>query len=462
MQKISQLLSVLLLFFLTVSCGDDEDSGPSTPQVSSTSAAANIELVDVGNSGSTSDLAVSYTAPSSTRGISELRIFLVNGATNQITEEEALGFDSELYLSVAPGTEVVGVGVSLGPLKKDIAGNEITFPGSYSVGILSVPSDENFRPSMAFSSSATTIKISNEVVAYTSDITTGHENTVYAGAGAGGLVIDKEGNIYMADMGYAPIPGNGGTNVLKISPSRSISIFSTNFNQPFGNYITDDGTIYQSSYADGSVWRIPADGSQRFRVEISVNLTNPDGIAADDEGNLYIADCGSSRIVKVSTSGQATVIPARGNCPKGIVFANGFLYISYNNETGMIRRMDKEGNFEEIGSIPVFKPDDYPLEYLMWLGYLTYHNDELYIAGTSTHKIYKMTLDGQVTVLAGTGQQGVSGGDALKARLNRPMDVIVSNDGNSLFINCSTDMEPSHTQAFLPSRIWEIKLLETD
>jgi len=91
---------------------------------------------------------------------------------------------------------------------------------------------------------------------------------------------------------------------------------------------------------------------------------------------------------------------------------------------------------------------------------LAYHNDALYIAGTSTHKIYKMTLDGTVTTFAGTGEQGVSGGDALKARLNRPMDVIVGNDGNSLFINCSTDMEPSHTQAFLPSKIWEIRLLE--
>ena len=460
MKKLSLVFSSLVSLLLFYSCGDDGESGPVTPQVRNTSAVTSIELIDAGNSGTTADLAVKYQEPSSTAGISELRAFIVSGSTAQISAEEALEYPADLYVSIAPGTEVLGVGIKLGALKSDIAGNEITFPGSYSVGILSVPANENFRAAVGFSSSATAVKVSNEVVAYTNDITTGHENTVWAGAGAGGLVLDAEGNLYMADMGYAPIPGDGGTNVLKITPSKSISIYSTNYTQPFGNYIAEDGSIYQSSYGDGSVWRIAPDGSQRFQFEIGIRLTNPDGIAADDEGNIYIADCGAHRILKVSPNGETIPFPAFGQCPKGIVFADGYFYISYNNETGMIRRMDTEGNFEDIGSVPVFKPDDYPLQYLMWLGYLAYHNDALYIAGTSTHKIYKMTLDGTVTTFAGTGEQGVSGGDALKARLNRPMDVIVSNDGNSLFINCSTDMEPSHTQAFLPSKIWEIRLLE--
>ena len=71
-----------------------------------------------------------------------------------------------------------------------------------------------------------------------------------------------------------------------------------------------------------------------------------------------------------------------------------------------------------------------------------------------------MTLDGTVSTFAGTGQIGLQGGDALKSRLNRPMDIIVSNDGKSLFFNSSSDMEPIHVQNFLAAQIWELKLLE--
>ena len=471
MKKLSVPFFIVTVLSILYACTNSEESGPVTPQVRNTSAVTSIELVDAGNSGTTSDLAIKYEVPSSTTGIAELRAFIVSGSTAQISAEEALQYSGELYVSIDPTSEVLGVGIKLGALKSDVAGNEITFPGSYFVGVLSVPTNENFRASIAFSSSATSVKVSNEVVAYTNDITKGHEDDPYtAGVGAGGMVIDKEGNLFMADMGYAPVPGVrgqawlSGTNILKITPTKSISIYSSNFEKPLGNYIADDGSIYQSSHTDGSLWRI-APGGRRVQVETSIRLINPDGIAADDEGNIYVADCGANRILKVSPSGEAFPFPAFGPCPKGIVFVDGYFYITYNNETGMVRRMDKQGNFEDVGSIPVYKPEDYDtsvIPYRMWLGYLAFHNGELYIAGTSTHRIYKMSLDGEVSVFAGTGEKGLKGGDALEANLNRPMDIVVSNDGNSLFINCSTDMWTSHIQAFLPSRVWEIRLLETE
>ena len=468
MKKLNLPFFIVTVLSILYACTNSEESGPVTPQVRNTAAVTSIELVDAGNSGTTSDLAIKYEGPSSTTGIAELRAFIVSGSTAQISAEEALQYSGELYVSIDPTSEVLGVGIKLGALKSDVAGNEITFPGSYFVGVLSVPTNENFRASIAFSSSATSVKVSNEVVAYTNEITIGHEDNPYsAGAGAGGMVIDKEGNIYMGDVQF-PFPSVIGdplntTNVIKISPSKSISIYSTNHQQPFGNYIAEDGSIYQSSHTDGKVWKISPNGDRRTQLDTGIKLIHPDGITEDDEGNLYIADCGAHRILKVNPNGDAFPFPAMGRCPKGIVFANGYFYISYNNETGMIRRMDKQGNFEEIGAIPVYMPEDFPITrqlYQLWLGYLAYHNDELFIAGTSTHRIYKMSLDGEVSVFAGTGEKGLKGGDALEAKLNRPMDIIVSNDGNSFFINCSTDMWNSHITYLFPAKIWEIRLLE--
>ncbi len=466
--KIAHLnIAFLSLSILLNSCSS-ESPEDLTPQVRNTSAVTSIELLDVGNTGTSSDLALKYQTPSSTTGIAELRAFLVKGSTNQITTEDAMDFPSDMYVAINPSSEVLGVGFKLDKLKTDVAGEDISFPGSYSVGVLSVPVDEGFRASLAFSSSATSVKISNEVVSYSGIITKGHEqNSDFPGAGAGGMSIDAEGNIFMADMGIAPIPGindygsnASGTNILKITPSKQVSILSTNYDIPLGNFLSKDGYLYQSGYDEGNLWRVDVTSGQRVQVETGIPLIHPDGIAEDDEGNLYIADCGANRILRVSPNGDAFPFPAMGRCPKGIVYADGFFYISYNNETGMIRRMDTEGNFEEVGAIPVSIPEDYILPYYMWLGFLAYHNDALYVAGTSTHKIYKVTLDGTVSTFAGTGQIGLQGGDALKSRLNRPMDIIVSNDGKSLFFNSSSDMEPIHVQNFLAAQIWELKLLE--
>ena len=466
--KIAHLNIAFLSLVLLLNSCNSETSEDLTPQVRSTSAVSNIELLDVGNTGTSSDLALKFNAPTSTTGIAELRAFLVKGSTAQITAEDAMEYGSDSYFAISPSAEILGVGIKLSSLKTDMTGEELTFPGSYAVGVLSVPANERYRASIAFSTSSTSVKISNEVVAYSGIITEGHdENSDFPGAGAGGMSIDAQGNIYMADMGIAPIPGlndygsnAGGTNILKITPSRDVSILSTNYDIPLGNLIASDGYLYQSGYDEGNLWRVDLTNGQRFKVDTGIPLQHPDGIAEDDQGNLYIADCGANRILRLSPNGDAFPFPALGRCPKGIVYANGFFYISYNNETGMIRRMDTEGNIEDVGAIPVYIPEDYPLDYFMWLGFLAFHNDALYIAGTSTHKIYKMTLDGEVSTFAGTGQIGLQGGDALRSRLNRPMDIIVSNDGESLFFNSSSDMEPLHVQNFLEAQIWELKLLE--
>ncbi len=420
------LLAILLtssLIFSGCSNGDSSDDLPAGPSLA---VVENLELNDEGNTGTPSDLTLTFRAPANVEGILELRAFISTAGTRQVSIDEALNLPEDRYVTFARDIEVFGVGLKLEDLALDVLGNPIGNAGSLYATVVSVPEEGGeFQGALAHSDGITEFKVSNEIRQYTPNI-----NDI----GAGDLSIDQEGNLYMGDAGYAPIPSDfGGTNqLIKITPSRDIEVYAENLNQPFGNVLASDGTLFQTGYFSGTVWRIPPGGGNKFVEAEGGFLENPGGIIMDDDGNLYVTDCGSHRVLKIDQSGNVSTFATVGFCPKGITRDdNGNFYVANNTQDGTIRKITPEGQVSVLGSIPVYKPEDYVIEYRMWIGYLTYHDDYLYIAGTSTHTIYRMSLSGEVTVFAGTGEKGLQGGDALEAKLNRPMGIVAAPDGRA-------------------------------
>lgn len=104
---------------------------------------------------------------------------------------------------------------------------------------------------------------------------------------AGYLTFDRAGNLYVADGSpYATLPDQvppppGGCRIIKVAPDRSVSV------------VAGTGTCGFSG--DGG----PAVGAQ---------LDNPEGLAVDAAGNLYIADSHNYRIRRIDTHGVITTI----------------------------------------------------------------------------------------------------------------------------------------------------------
>ena len=109
-------------------------------------------------------------------------------------------------------------------------------------------------------------------------------------------------------------------------------------------------------------------------------LAQPDGLAFDAAGTLYVADSASNRVLRVDRKGAISTFAKLAH-PDGLAAdAHGNLYVA-EPEQNVVRRIDAQGT---------------------------------------------------ITTVAGTGAAGFSGdgGPATKARLNRPSALAVDTKGN--------------------------------
>jgi DNA-binding beta-propeller fold protein YncE len=196
---------------------------------------------------------------------------------------------------------------------------------------------------------------------------------------------------------------------------------------------------------------LPAPTNQT-KAHSSARLSLPNGLASDNDENLFISDLGTHRIVKRDVRGRLTVIAGTGeagfsgdgglatkaqlHAPHDLLFdADGNLLIA---DTGnqRIRKIDRRGIITTIagdgkalqsnynGAVPATSlnnPQSLALD----------REGNLLIADTFNHVIRKLDRSGKLAIFAGSvAGFGGDGGDATKAQMNLPMAVTVAPDGS--------------------------------
>jgi sugar lactone lactonase YvrE len=186
---------------------------------------------------------------------------------------------------------------------------------------------------------------------------------------------------------------------------------SAELNNPEGVAFDSAGNIYiadssncvirKVTVATGDISLFAGDGSCGYggdgAAAKSAELANPGRIAFDSSGNLYIGDTGNARIRKVNTSGDISTVAGDGQV--GSTGDGGAATSSeLNSPIGVA--LDSSGN--------------------------------VYIADSGNNKIRKVTVStGKISTLAGTGTAGYNGeGTATSAELYGPTDVAVDRSGN--------------------------------
>ena len=124
----------------------------------------------------------------------------------------------------------------------------------------------------------------------------------------------------------------------------------------------------------------------------SAQFEFPYGITIDAAGNLYVADTWNHRIRKVTSVGEVSTIAGSGQG-----FSNG-QGTTAQFDTPVSITIDAAGN--------------------------------LYVADTWNHRIRKITPNGGVSTLAGSGQPGFVDGRGSAARFYRPSGITIDATGN--------------------------------
>ena len=233
-----------------------------------------------------------------------------------------------------------------------------------------------------------------------------------------GVALDREGNVYVAEM--------LNDCVRKINTSGIISTYAGK-GMP-GGYTGDGG---------------PATAAK---------LSLPVAVALDSAGNLYIADAGNAAIRKVNTAGIISTFAGNGTAyfgedsipatvsslddPDGVAVDNlGNVYISDNN-SNRVRKVDNSGIITTIAGNGTqgFSGDGGSAtlaELHGTTGITVDYFGNIYICDCDNNRIRKVNSSGIITTIAGGGIYGLGdGGPATNCELNIPTDVAVDKNGS--------------------------------
>jgi len=127
-----------------------------------------------------------------------------------------------------------------------------------------------------------------------------------------GVAVDGSGNIYMANYGTGQID--------KVTPTGTKSAFASGLGQLLNLWRMADGSLLAVS-ADHRIRKVATSGTVTAFAgtgtagstngqPLSATFNGPEGVCADAQGNIYVADTWSQRIRKMGTGQGYSISPA--------------------------------------------------------------------------------------------------------------------------------------------------------
>lgn len=241
--------------------------------------------------------------------------------------------------------------------------------------------------------------------------------------GSGGLTVDKEGFIYVANFGDFINDANG-EEVSRVDPGTGeVTVFATGLIGPSGNVFAENGDLYQANIAGNTISKITPEGE--VSLFASRSLGSPVGVTFDADGNLYACNCGFGTISKYEPDGTSSrfVVNALLKCPNGLTIdEQGNLYAA-NFNNGDVIKITPDGSPEVLATLPGDNN-----------AHLVYHDGVIYVLGRRDNRLYRLSLEGEVTVIAGTGESGNEDGSGEEASFYIPNGIGISPDGSKIYV----------------------------
>ena len=279
-----------------------------------------------------------------------------------------------------------------------------------------------------------------------------------------GLVIDKQGNTYVAD-------GGENNKIRKITPEGVVTSFagskeayadglsaSAAFNTPSGLAIDDVGNIYVADTGNnvirkitpqGKVSTLAGNGKAGFLdgKSTEAQFNGPIGVAVDKTGKVYVADTYNDRIRVVTPDGQVSTVAggaqagyqdgpakeARFDTPCSLVMnSKGELLIA-DTRNNAIRKISAAG---EVSTLARSLPEDKEAKMKRPIGMAITHDDFLYFSEVSGGRVFQISPAGEMRGLTGIDID-ISTGDDVSLRLQRPVGLALDKSGSLIVTDAS-------------------------
>jgi uncharacterized protein (TIGR03437 family) len=301
-----------------------------------------------------------------------------------------------------------------------------------------------------------------------------------------GVAVDGSGNIYFADTTYNLIPAMN-NRVRMVSPNGIISTVAGNgtfgasgdggpaigaqLANPAGIAIDAAGNLYVADTQDNRVRKVSANGiistvagngtigfSGDNGPAVGAQLSYPNAVAVDGSGNLFIADAVNNRIRKVAPNGIITTVAGSVRCcgsagdggpataaslvfPTGVAVDSSGSFFIADSQSGIVRKVSADGIIATLAGSGTSAPsgDDGPALNAQLSAPNAVAADgegNVYVADYNNNRVRRISKAGVISTVAGNGTAGSFSGDgglATGAAIWGPDAVAVDGSGN-LFI----------------------------
>ena len=315
-------------------------------------------------------------------------------------------------------------------------------------------------------------------------------------AGPTGVVVDDNGVLYIADRNNNRVRSVDTQGMIQTVAGTGHQDYNgdsevareTNLYLPFGvaldaegNLLIIDRSHYRIRRVDprlGSVKTVAGNGLKKFAGDggpaTGANLSFPHGIVFDKDDNLLISDKGHYRIRKVTKDGIIDTIAGngiRGNIGDDLPALEASIYgatsLKLNNKgemfivspsgfTSVIRKIDENGIMRKVLSTVsenyLTSIDKSKYKGKVQTGELAVittfsdivfdHKGDMFISDRLNHQIRKVSADGEITTIAGTGESAHygDGGSASEAAFRDPTYMATDKEGNLYIADAANNL----------------------
>ncbi len=281
------------------------------------------------------------------------------------------------------------------------------------------------------------------------------------------VAVDNAGNVYVADYAnnrIRKIASDGTVSTLAGSGTSGTADgtgTAAQFTQPRSVAVDGSGNVYVCDYNNNDIRKITPAGvvttvaGNGYAGYVDGTGTQaqfdaPTAIAVDGSGNLYVADLSNERIRKITAAGVVSTLAgsngygltdgpgssAQFHFPNGIaVDASGNVYVS-DSQNYAVRKITPDGTVSTLAGDGTQGYKDGPgatAEFEYPYGVAVDASGNVYEVDEEDDRVREITPAGDVSTLAGNGNQGLVNGATGSAEFDLE-GIAVDASGKNIFI----------------------------